>query len=228
MNQLALIVFLAIGTNAFGQSKARIAKFPTEFVPAGYVVFEKIQGDLNGDNQADYVFIIKGTDKGQFVKDEHRGELDRNRRGIIVALGSPNGYALALENRECFSSENEDGGVYYAPELDVSIAKGNLRVHYAHGRYGYWTYSFRYRNSDFELIGYDSSQDRGPVVERSTSINLLTKKMRIRENVNMNAEGGDEKFRESWKKFALSKPIRLREIAEFDDFDVERFLGLRE
>ena len=228
MNKLALIIFLAIGTNAFGQSKARIAKSPTEFVPAGYVVFEKIQGDLNGDNQADYVFIIKGTDKGQFVKDEYRGELDRNRRGIIVALSNQNEYALALENRDCFSSENEDGGVYYAPELDVSIGKENLRVHYAHGRYGYWTYSFRYQNSDFELIGYDSSQDRGPVVERSTSINLLTKKMRTRENVNMNAEGGDERFREIWKKFALSKPIRLREIADFDDFDVERFLGLHE
>lgn len=227
MNKLALIVFLAIGTNAFSQPTTRIAKSPTEFVPAGYFVFQKSQGDLNGDNQADYVFIIKGTDKGKFVKDKYRGELDRNSRGIIVALSSQNGYELALENRDCFSSENEDGGVYFAPELDVSVEKGTLRVHYAHGRYGYWTYSFRYQNSDFELIGYDSSQDRGPVVERSTSINLLTKKMRIRENVNANAEGGDEKFKESWKKFSLAKPIKLREIADFDEFDLVGFLGLR-
>jgi hypothetical protein len=228
MNKLALIVFLAIGTNAFGQSKARIEESPTEFVPPGYVIFEKIQGDLNGDNQADYVFILKGTNKSQFVKDEHRGELDRNRRGIIVALSSHRGYWLALESRDCFSSENEDGGVYFAPELDVSIVKGNLRIHYAHGRYGYWTYSFRYQNSDFELIGYDSSQNRGPVVEHSISINFLTRKMRIRENVNMNAEGGDEKFAESWKSFTLLKPIRLGEIANFDDFDVKSFLRLRE
>ena len=228
MNKLALIIFLAIGTNAFGQSKARIVKSPTELIPKGYVVFEKTQGDLNGDNQADYIFIIKGTDKGQFVKDEYRGELDRNRRGVIVALSNENGYALALDNRDCFSSENEDGGVYFAPELDVSIGKGSLRIHYAHGRYGYWAYNFRYQNSDFELIGYDSSQNRGPVVESSTSINLLTKKMLIRENVYMNAEGGDEKFREHWKKFSLLKPIRLREIADFDNFDVVRFLGLRE
>lgn len=227
MKKLAFIIFLAIGTNAFGQSKAKIAKSPTELVPAGYVVFQTIQGDLNGDNQADYVFIIKGTDKDKFVKDEYRGELDRNPRGIIIALSNHNGYELALENRDCFSSENEDGGVYFAPEIDLTVSKGNLRVHYAHGRYGYWTYSFRYQNSDFELIGYESSQDRGPVVERSVSINLLTKKMRVRENVNANAEGGDEKFKESWKKFALAKPIRLSEIANFDDFDVEDFLGLR-
>jgi hypothetical protein len=226
MKTLAFIVFLAIGTNALGQVTPKTAKSPTEFVPAGYVVFEKVQGDLNKDNQVDYVLIIKGTDKANFVKDEYRGELDRNRRGIIIALKNNDRYELALENRDCFSSENEDGGVYFSPELDVSIKKGNLLVHYAHGRYGYWTYNFRYQNSDFELIGYDSDQSRGPITERSVSINLMTKKMLIKENVNQDAEiGGDEKFKETWKKFALSKPIKLRDIADFDGFDVTSLLG---
>ena len=189
------------------------------------MVFQEIRGDLNKDDQADYVFIIKGTDKDKFVKDEHRGQLDRNSRGIVIAFKNQDQYELVLENRDCFSSENEDGGVYFAPELDVTISKGNLSVHYAHGRYGYWTYNFRYQNSDFELIGYDSSQDRGPVVERSVSINLMTKKMRLRENTNKNAEGGDEQFKESWKTFTLSKPIKLREIADFENLSLEKLLG---
>ena len=225
MKKIVFIIFLAIGTNAFGQSTPRTAKSPTDFIPVGYVVFEEIRGDLNKDNQADYVFIIKGTDKDEFVNDEYRGQLDRNRRGIIIAFKNQNQYELVLENSDCFSSENEDGGVYFAPELDVSISKGNLLVHYAHGRYGYWSYNFRYQNSDLELIGYDSSQNRGPVVERSVSINLVTKKMLISENINQDAEGGDEKFKESWKKYTLSKPIKLREIADFDDFDVKNLLG---
>lgn len=226
MKKLVFIVFLAIGTNALGQVTPKTARSPTEFVPAGYVVFEQIQGDLNKDNQVDYVLIIKGTDKANFVKDEGRGELDRNRRGIIIALKNNDRYELALENRDCFSSENEDGGVYFSPELDVSIKKGNLLVHYAHGRYGYWTYNFRYQNSDFELIGYDSDQSRGPITERSVSINLMTKKMLMKENVNQDAEeGGDEKFKETWKKFTLSNPIKLRDIADFDGFDVTSLLG---
>jgi hypothetical protein len=225
MKKIAFIIFLAIGTNAFGQSSPRTAKSPTEFMPAGYVVFKEFQGDLNKDNQADYVFIIKGTDKDEFVNDEYRGRLDRNRRGIIIVFKNQNQYELVLENRDCFSSENEDGGVYYAPELDVSIEKGNLLVNYAHGRYGYWTYNFRYQNLDFELIGYDSSQNHGSVVERSVSINFMTKKMLISENTNQDAEGGDEKFKESWKTFTLSKPIKLRKIAHFDSFDVENSLG---
>jgi hypothetical protein len=226
MQKLVFIISLVIGANAFVQVTPKTAKTPSEFVPAGYVVFKQIQGDLNKDNQADYVLIIKGTDRDNFVKDEYRGELDRNRRGIIIALKNKDHYELALENRNCFSSENEDGGVYFAPELSVDINKGNLLVHYAHGRYGYWTYNFRYQTSDFELIGYDSSQDRGPVVERSVSINLMTKRMLIRENINQDAEGGDEKFKETWKKFALSKPIKLRDISDFDGFDVEGLLEL--
>ena len=42
----------------------------------------------------------------------------------------------------------------------------------------------------------------------------------------MNAEGGDEKFKESWKKFTLPKPIKLKEITDFDDFNVPSLLGL--
>ena len=104
----------------------------------------------------------------------------------------------------------------------IFIEKGNLRIHYFHGRYGFWAYRFRYQNSDFDLIGYDSSQNRGPVVERSVSINLATNKMRIRENINQNAEGGDEKFKDTWKKFTLSKSIKLREITDFDGLEIQK------
>ena len=226
MQKLALLIFLISGTNAFGQEAPRTAKSTAEFVPRGYVIVQKIQGDLNKDNQADSVLIIKGTDKANFVKDESRGELDRNRRGIIIALKNNDHYELVLENRDCFSSEHEDGGVYFSPELGVFVEKGILRVHYFHGRYGFWSYKFRYQNSDFELIGYENDQSHGPITERSISINFMTKKMLIKENINQEAEvGGDEKFKETWKKFALSKPIKLRDVSNFDGFDVKRLLG---
>lgn len=228
MNRFVFVIFFALGTNAFGQIKSKITKSPREFVPAGYVLVEEIQGDLNGDKQRDCVFIIKGTSKGKLVKNEQGETVDRNRRGVIVVFGSQNGYECVLENRDCFSSENEDGGNYFAPELNVTVSKGNLCLHYGHGRYGYWTYTFRYQHSDFELIGYDRSEGRGPVVERSVSINLMTRKVRVRENVNPNAEGGDEEFKDRWKRFELPKPIRLREVADFDNLDIEKSLGLRD
>ncbi|MDR2208251.1 MAG: hypothetical protein LBE22_04675 [Azoarcus sp.] len=224
MRKIIFIVFLAIGTNAFGQPIQKTAKSPIEFIPSGYFVFKEIKGDLNKDNQEDYVFIIKGTDKDKFVKDEYQGQLDRNRRGIIIVFKNQNHYELALENRDCFSSENEDGGVYYAPELSIDISKGNLHFYYEHGRYGHWSYSFRYQNSDFELIGYDSSYNRGPIVNRLVSINFITKKMEISENINPDEKVEDEEFEVKWKKFALSKPIKLREIVNFDNLEIESLL----
>jgi hypothetical protein len=226
MRKLALIIFLTIGTNVYAQTNARVARSAADFVPRGYVVVQEIKGDLNKDHDPDIVLIIKGMDPRKLVKDKYRGELDRNRRGILVALHDQHGYRLVLENRNCFSSENEDGGVYFAPELDVGINKGNLTIHYAHGRYGYWTYSFRYDNSNFALIGYDSSSDRGPVVQNTVSVNLSTGRARFQDNVNPDDDGGEEKFKETWKKFALPKPIRLSEVRDFDELDVPRLLGL--
>lgn len=194
---------------------------PADFVPQGYRIFEKVYGDLDKDGIKDLVLITKGTDRSNFYQDEYRGELDRNRRGVIVLLNRKHGYEQVVKNLECFSSENEDGGVYYAPELDVSVEKGKLYVHYAHGRYGYWRYTFRYNpsESDLELIGYDSSDNHGPVVNRITSINFLTQKKQEKENVSEDPENED-KFEESWTKLKTKKLVRLSEITDFDELSL--------
>jgi hypothetical protein len=192
-------------------------------LPKGYVIFEKINGDLNKDGIEDCVLVIKGTDTSKVVTDEYRGKLDRNRRGIIVLFDKKDHYELAVKNYDCFSSENEDGGVYFPPELTIEIKKGNLFINYGHGRYGYWQYTFRHQNSDFELIGYDESSDRGPVVDSKTSINFLTKKKQRKVNTNENAEGGDEAFKETWKSINVKRLIKLSEIKDFDELDMTEY-----
>jgi hypothetical protein len=190
------------------------------FLPKGFIIFEQVFGDVNKDGLEDFIIIIKGTDKNKIVKDEVRGELDRNRRGIIVLLDKNNKYELAVKNYNCFSSENEEGGVYYPPELSVETGKGNLYINYAHGRYGYWRYTFRFQNSDFELIGYDASSSRGPVIDKETSINYLTQKKIVKENTNENAESGEEVFEETVTKISKNKLRRLSEIKDFDELEV--------
>lgn len=196
---------------------------PEDLVPPAYAIQSTIQGDLNKDGQADYVFLVKGTDKRRFVKDDIRGIVDRNRRGILIAIQNNGRYELALQNTACFSSDQEDGGAYFAPELDVSIQKGNLVLDYAHGRYGYWSYKFRHHNADFELIGYDRVSSNGPDVERELSVNLLTRKAIIRRRDDADPSG---KLQERRTSFALPQPVRLAQIQDFDDLDVETLLGL--
>ncbi len=190
----------------------------SDFIPKGYVIFEEIYGDLNKDGIEDCVIIIKGTDKSNIIKDKHQGKLDRNRRGIIILFNKKDNYELAVKNHGCFSSENEDGGIYFPPELDVEIDKGNLYINYRHGRYGYWSYTFRFHNSNFELIGYDSSSNRGPITNSETSINFLTKKKLEKVNVNENPEqeSGDEIFKETRENIAIKELVKLY----FDELDM--------
>lgn len=82
-----------------------------------------------------------------------------------------------------------------------------------------WSYTFRFQNSDFELIGYDASSNRGPVVNTETSINYLTKKKIIKENTNDDADGGDEVFKETVTRISARELIKLSKIKDFDDFD---------
>lgn len=195
-------------------------KAPEDFIPKGYVAFDTIYGDLNKDNIEDCILIIKGTAKSKIIQHEYRGTLDRNRRGIIVLFNKNDNYELAIKNYDCFSSENEEGGVYFAPELSVEAMKGKLHINYGHGRYGYWSYSFRFQNNDFELIGYDESSNNGPVVLTETSINFLTKKKIVQENINRDAEEEDEVFEKTETKIAKTKLLKLSEIKDFDELEV--------
>ena len=216
MKTILFVALLFFSIIAFGQPVLK--QNANDFIPQGFVLSGTSIGDLNKDGVDDKVLLIKGTDKGAFEKNEFGEFVDRNRRGIIILFKKDNQYQMVLKNLNCFSSENEDGGVYYAPELSLEINKGNLYIHYAHGRYGYWKYTFRYRNSDFYLIGYDSSEG-GEVVEKETSINFLSKKKQEKVNTNESAEGGDEEFRETWTNITVSKLLKLRDIKDFENFE---------
>ena len=100
----------------------------------------------------------------------------------------------------------------------------NLYVFRGHGRYGYWEYTFRYRDSDLELIGFDIVYASGPITNGATSINYLTKKKIVETNINRYAE--DENAKEVFKKtvtrIKASKLLRLSTIKDFDQLDLDK------
>lgn len=212
-----MLLLSTLTTTVFGQVETK--QNLSDFLPKGYVIFEKINGDLNKDGTEDLVIIVKGTNKENIVINQFDEKVDHNRRGIIVLFNKKDHYESVLKNYDCFSSENEDGGVYFPPELSIEIKNDNLYAHYAHGRYGYWQFTFRYQNSDFELIGYDESNG-GAVIESEKSINFLTKKKQVKVNTNENAEGGDEVFKETWGKIIVNRLIKLSEIKDFYELDL--------
>ena len=189
-------------------------------IPARYTLFAAQQGDINKDGKADLVLMVKATDPKQWITDDYKGKLDRNRRGVLVFLNQNGKYQKIVQNLDCFSSENEDGGVYFPPELFFEIKKGLLTVNYAHGRYGYWNYTFRLEDRDLRLIGYDQSDNHGPYTDYFTSINFLTQKKLFKKNINLGDRDKPERFKETWSKISI-KPIYLSQIKDFDvlEFD---------
>lgn len=194
----------------------------TDFIPKGYKLFEKISGDLNKDGLDDCVLIIKATRKDGFERDYEGKLIDRNRRGIIVLFSEEKGYKVAVKNYNCFSSENEDGGVYFAPYLSIDIRNSKLFVHYAHDRYGYWEYCFRYQYSDFMLIGYESLGSQGPTVLGKVSINFLTGVRYDDDNVNKYDDDAEEKFVRKVIKLKKEPLKKLSEIDDFDELEIEK------
>jgi hypothetical protein len=192
-----------------------------EFIPKGFKAIEKIKGDLNKDGIDDCIIFIKAINKKNIMIDEHRGELDRNRRGIIVLLNENGKYKPFLKNTACFSSENEEGGAYFPPELSLDINNGKLYVEYGHGRYGYWSFTFRLKNSDFELIGYDSSNNNGAIINFETSINFLTNKKIEKTNTNENADSGEEVFEENKVNLKAKPLLKLSEMKDFDGLNID-------
>jgi len=194
------------------------------FIPKGYRIFDRVEGDLNKDGTIDMVLVIKGTDRSKFITDEYRGELDRNRRGLIVLFAKNRHYEVGLQNNTCFSSENEDGGNYFAPELAVEIQRGNLCIHYAQGRYGFTRYTFRYQELAFKLIGYDEADPSGfdsdYALFDETSVNFLTHKEVVKKVADVTA-AGEEVYKETWRTIRFPKLLSLSAIKDFDDLELK-------
>ncbi|MFY0591201.1 hypothetical protein [Roseivirga sp.] len=207
------VLFLSLlGCDAFKAQRELVS-----FIPDDYKIFEKVVGDLNADGINDSIYIVKKIGKdGMFTRED--GEvLDRNRRGIMVFLSNGEKWKLAVKNLDCFSSENEYGGVYMPPELYVHVKEGLLNVHFGHGRYGYWMYSFKLDESNLNLIKYVLSNNYGPIVDKIESLDFLTKRKLIKTNINDQIkEGEDEVFEEKWSDFHQDEMITLSSIVDFE------------
>ena len=214
-----LISIAGFSTSAFSKdlkSKNDEKQFE-RYIPSQHKLFELLKGDLNKDGIPDIILITKKVDPKNWAIQQGSGEkVDRNRRGIIVLINRNGKYQKLIQNLSAFSSENEDGGVYYAPDLMTEIHNNFLLISYLHGRYGNWGYKFRIENNDMRLIGYDSYSNRGPIQETHTSINFMTNKKLFKDNLNKSDEELAPKYKEKWSKVDF-KPIYLSKIVDFDD-----------
>ncbi|NUZ04199.1 hypothetical protein [Piscinibacter koreensis] len=172
------------------------------FMPPGWVVKARADGDLNGDGRPDHAFVLHQTDPRHVL--DNRGNLgserlDTNPRVLAVAFAQPDGgLALALQNATLIP--RHDSPTMDDPFAGITVRRGALQValHFWASA-GSWEtsevrFTFRLQQGCFRLIGYDrSSTHRGSGETTETSANLSTRRVETRSG-----------------NIASDKPVRLR------------------
>ncbi|MGX9189805.1 hypothetical protein [Stenotrophomonas sp. Ker107b] len=181
------------------------------FVPSGWRIEQQLRGDLNGDKREDLVLVLRQQDPRNIVEHDGFGisPLDSNPRMLAIAWATPTGYSLAAQNHTLITRhEAPNLSDVFEEGAGVSIVRGTLQTTlFFFSNAGSWStgsasYTFRWQEGAFALIGYDrSSMMRNSGQTESLSINYSTRRVR-------HAEGSMESDEDSVRWETLSSPQR--------------------
>jgi len=169
------------------------AASPEGFVPKGWLLEEKNEGDLNGDGARDFVLVLHQNDSKNVIKNQNglgADEFDSNPRilAIVFADKKAGGYTLIADNHDLVP--RLDSPTLDDPFESLEIRKGTVRVGLrswaSAGSWlaGNYSYTFRYQNGCMGLIGYDSyDYNRGSLEYTKVSVDYLTKKGQIAKGI---------------------------------------------
>ena len=200
------------------------------FIPKGWKEHSKVVGDLNNDKVNDMVLVIEEVNSANIILNESLGKdtLNTNPRTLLILFGDKNkGYRLETSNPHFLPSEDDAESTCLADPLSeggVSIEKGLIKINLHYWlSCGSWyvtnyTYTFRYQNGKFELIGLDCySFHRASGASNTTSINFSTKKKQVITGTNEFKEG---KPKEKWSAIKTGKLFNLAQISTDDVLDL--------
>lgn len=141
------------------------------------------------ENDSTYSLIfVKGNFPQYFEKDNFDSTItyNRNPRGVLLVKKTDFSYEVITQNLDFLDSGEEDGGVYFAPELSIGISQKKLTIHYSHGRYGYYGYEYSFNGNDFIVTNYYLNASSSGIAEDVTrfSINFIDKNITYSHLIN--------------------------------------------
>lgn len=223
MKNLLALLLLTLPFAAMAQTDNAIAPF----VPAGWKVIATEKGDLNKDGTDDMALVIENTDKAKFVQNPDKGfepeVFNTNPRQLLVLFKDKSGnYTLADKNEGFIPPQhNPDMPCLQDPFLDsgeMLIKKGVLSITLqTFESCGAWamsnvTYTFRYQEGSFKLIGFDLDEGNRVSGELfATSINFLTGKKSATEGENL-FEDNPSNPKTTWENINITKLLTLSEL----------------
>ncbi len=188
MRRLTLLTLALIAAAATAQAAPlteqdiralpRVSALPEHFVPAGWTIESKAEGDLNTDGKLDLALTLVEAKPADFDPDNPA----ERERALLVLVRNDVGYGRNAANGKLLQCTRCGGAFYGMLEtpVDVSIAKGVLIVRQNHGSRNVVSTTHRFRrvpkSGMFRLIGYDHEDaDRATGERVSESTNYLTR-----------------------------------------------------
>lgn len=188
-----------------------------EFVPEGWKLEARADGDLNRDGLSDSALVLHMDDPRNLVSSDWDPEqkYDSNPRMLIIAFARKDGeYDLAAADHQLIprlENQNQED-----PFDGVEIANGALRVnmHVFMSAGGWWMgtyrYTFRWQDGAFKLIGFDrDGVTRNSGETDAVSINYLTGRKLVKS-------GSIESDKETTRRLTIPRKPLL-DLAEVGD-----------
>lgn len=239
MRVLAAAAVLLCGSPAAAQElqlpKVRYPSLPARgataaaFVPAGWRIDRRAEGDLDGDGAADLALVLRETNPRNVIANKGFGErrFDTNPRLLVIllAVGNGRGYRLALTNHSLVARrDNPAQEDPFAPrDSEMRIVRGALRIQLhrfmsAGGAdMGPTSFTFRWQGGTLRLTGFDMVNVQRMTGEtRSVSIDYLTHRMRLGSG---RIEDSADRMR--WKKLPPRPLLTIDAVGDGLEFDPE-------
>jgi hypothetical protein len=229
-----LIVLLASGSAAAQElPPVTYPRLPAEaataqgFVPKGWAIESRAEGDIDGDSRPDLALVLRSRDRKNVIPQEMCGEtLDTNPWMLAVLLARPGGgYRLAVENHALIPRRDD------ACRLDglaaIAVERGALRLDFERMMSaGGWdmgttTFKWRWREGALRLVGFDySNVSRNSGATGAISINYPAGRVKISTG---NIDSDREKVR--WTTLRRRTAPTIEEVGDGLAFDPEKLVS---
>ncbi len=196
---------------------------PIDFVPDGWKLYDKTDGDLDGDGQPDAALIIQRNDPAGVISNPDGlgyDSYDANPRILLVAFqDEPGRYQLI--GRSDLIIPDHDSPTIEDPYETMLIKDGKLHLNLQFfASAGSWSmfnrrFQFRWNGKAMALIGFDLSYvHRGSGETRRSSVNYLSGK---RQDSTGTIGDGEPDWR--WSKLPQGHRPVLGDIGNGFDFE---------